>query len=334
MSSEVGRMQGDDGRPHTPFPRLISVETIGTCNARCTFCPHPSLDKNAKRERMSLATFDRIAAECALHPDLEVVTLSFQNEPLTDRRIFKLIGRFRAATGGRVKLAIVTNGSMLTPRRVDELLENPPDLLKISVTGISDADYESLMVGLKFSRTQRYITALMERIRGLPRPDVQINCVYTDEVRRVGVRQVAEFWAERGLRVHVMNLENRNGALQDFRAKLPEQRWNVRTWCKRPEEQLSVWPNGDVALCCADWKKEVILGNVNFTPLQDIWHGHSLNRFRKGLRAGKTALLHPCNTCMAAEIEFEGSQYVEFGKRAEALKEGLHESSAPNPQPL
>ena len=41
-----------DGAAPTRFPARISIETVGSCNAKCSFCPHPALNKN-EREQLS-----------------------------------------------------------------------------------------------------------------------------------------------------------------------------------------------------------------------------------------------------------------------------------------
>ena len=294
----VALVARDDGAPRTAFPRLLSVETVSTCNARCVFCPHPLLDKNASSETMADATFERVIREAAQHDELEVLTLSFQNEPLTDPNLFARIATVRALAP-RLKVCIVTNGALLYGHRLEALLANPPDLIKISVNGITAEEHEATMVGLKFDRVIANIEALIARTRGSAIPDLQINTVFTEAAAATGLRRLREFWDAKGIRLHVMNLENRAGVLQPLQGALSTQEWNVRSWCRRPEEQLSVWPNGDVALCCADWTKEVVLGNVNSMSLRDIWHGRTLSYYRSVLRSGQFGR-HQASRCASA----------------------------------
>jgi radical SAM protein with 4Fe4S-binding SPASM domain len=308
-----------DGAPETAFPRHVAVETVSTCNARCVFCPHPLLEKNKDHQQMSEKTFEKIIEECAEYNELEMITLSFQNEPLTDPRLFERISYVRQKTQDKVKIVLVTNGALLRGRRLEQLLDNPPDILKISFNGLTQEEYESTMVGLRFKRTMSNIDTLVESLRGRDRPVVQINCVYTKEAEKRGPRAIKAFWAEKGVQLHIINVENRAGTMKDLQSAFSNKTWNLRTWCKRPEEQLSVWPTGDVALCCADWRKEVKLGNVNDMSLYEIWHGATISHYRQMLRSGRASDLDLCKDCMAAEIEFDGVTYKEFGKTAESL---------------
>jgi radical SAM protein with 4Fe4S-binding SPASM domain len=43
--------------------------------------------------------------------------------------------------------------------------------------------------------------------------------------------------------------------------------------CSRPFTEVVVYYNGDVPICCSDWKAEYVLGNVMDQDLSDIWYG-------------------------------------------------------------
>ena len=307
------------GRPLTSFPAMVAVETVSMCNAACTFCPHSTSGKNEHRETMSESLFEKILADCAGQADLTTFNLSFQNEPLMDPRLFERLRAARRALGSAVMISMVTNGSLLRGRRLQALLADPPDLLKISVTGIDAATYEAGMKNLRFHVTLKNLDNLLTVAHQHGGPRIVINCVMTAAMEAVGIRAIHDFWNERGAQVHVMNLENRAGALAADQLAAHEGRLQPRAWCKRPEEQLSIWPNGDVALCCADWTKQIVLGNVESDSLQTIWWGETIGRFRDGLRHGHGDTLSPCDHCTAAEVSFEGQTYAELGKLAEQL---------------
>jgi radical SAM protein with 4Fe4S-binding SPASM domain len=307
------------GRPLTPFPMIVAVETVSMCNAACAFCPHPASGKNEHQEVMSDGVFDMILTECATQSDLRVFNLSFQNEPLLDPHLFDLLRTARSALQPGVAISLVTNGSLLRGRKLQALLADPPDLLKISVTGIDVDTYEQAMKNLRFHVTLNNIERLLELVRDRDRPQVVINCVMTAAMETIGIRKIRAFWAERGATLHVMNLENRAGALPAEYLTANAGPQNLRAWCKRPEEQLSIWPNGDVALCCADWTKQVVLGNVRTHSLQEIWRNETIGRYRDALRRGRADTLSPCDHCTAAEVSFEGRTYTELGQLAENL---------------
>lgn len=296
------------------FPRYISIETTSACNSKCTFCPHPLLNKNNNLQVIEDQLFQKIIQECKNYKDLEMITLSFQNEPLLDPQLFARINYVREITKGKVKICIVTNGFLLTTSRLDKLCENPPDIMKISIYGIDKKTYEDTMIGLNFDVTMNNISNLVERTKELNKPEIQINVVYTEEMAKVGYEKLKSFWKDKGLKLHLINVENRAGTLSDEAKHFSNEKWRVRSWCQRPFKQLSVFPSGDVVLCCADWKGEVILGNVYKQSLHQIWHCDLINYYRQKLKTGKIENLKPCNNCMQADIVIDGQSIVEFNK--------------------
>jgi radical SAM protein with 4Fe4S-binding SPASM domain len=59
--------------------------------------------------------------------------------------------------------------------------------------------------------------------------------------------------------------------------------------------QNVVLPNGDVALCCNDWKTEYLLGNLKRDSLEDLHRSEVFRRVLRGLRRSGTPIL--CRTC-------------------------------------
>lgn len=296
----------------TEFPATVMLETRTTCNSRCSFCPHRLTDRNRHVGIMSDELFQKIINECARYQNLEYLVLSFQNEPLMDPSIFDRIGYARRVTRGSPKIKLMTNGSLLTRKRVDELVKSPPDILKISMYGIDQETYENTMVGLNFSRTLRNIDYLVKQTKLMEKLDLQITTVYTDEIARVGYKRLYDYWSKKGLRLHLINVENRAGALHNGVKIFSNQEWRVRSWCERPLKQLCILTTGEVVLCCAIWNKEAVLGNVNHQTLYEIWNGDTINRYRSKLGNRDVEDLFPCNICMQADIIIDGERIQDY----------------------
>jgi hypothetical protein len=68
--------------------------------------------------------------------------------------------------------------------------------------------------------------------------------------------------------------------------------------CYLPFYKMSIDVNGDAVLCCGDWKRQEIVGNILSENIYDIWNGDRLNHIRqellKGNRTGKI-----CERCDA-----------------------------------
>lgn len=67
--------------------------------------------------------------------------------------------------------------------------------------------------------------------------------------------------------------------------------------CARPFRELAVCYNGDVPICCHDWKCETLLGNINKSTLQEIWFSEKHAMILKQLYAKSRGGIDPCSKC-------------------------------------
>ncbi|MGH9422336.1 MAG: radical SAM protein, partial [Thermoanaerobaculia bacterium] len=110
-------VRGDVSRLHRL--KIVSLETTIACNQKCYFCPVSI----APREDydMPVALFERIVNQLtAYRPTLESVFLQSYNEPTMDRRFVDFCKTLFAA---KLPVAVLSNGSGLTPAKVDALIE-------------------------------------------------------------------------------------------------------------------------------------------------------------------------------------------------------------------
>ncbi len=70
----------------------------------------------------------------------------------------------------------------------------------------------------------------------------------------------------------------------------------LRESCRRPFHQLYVHYNGNVVLCCCDWKGEVVYGNLMEDSLVEVYSGPVATRYRENL-ARKNRKMKLCEVC-------------------------------------
>lgn len=61
-------------------------------------------------------------------------------------------------------------------------------------------------------------------------------------------------------------------------------------YCERPSIQMYINAFGEAVLCCSDYKREVVLGNVGKDKLIDIWNNNLYKEYREHLNQGKRDL--------------------------------------------
>jgi len=67
--------------------------------------------------------------------------------------------------------------------------------------------------------------------------------------------------------------------------------------CAKPFRELSVRWDGNIALCCNDWRGYYKCGNVNETQIDDIWNGPEFCAGREVLYAGNRRDIQVCSRC-------------------------------------
>ena len=107
------------GAEHPWYPELrVSLEAHSVCNQRCFFCPVSVAPRDPYYMPTSL--YERIISEIAdLGEPIEAVAMIQYNEPTADRRFVEQV-RMIKATG--LPPAVLSNGSALTPDKVDALV--------------------------------------------------------------------------------------------------------------------------------------------------------------------------------------------------------------------
>jgi hypothetical protein len=259
-------------------PGEVSIETLSQCNARCTFCPYPTLERIGTK--MPDALLARLIDEMAGFKHPFYFSPFKVNEPLLDKRLIPLCRTFNEKVPHGA-LRIFSNGSALTEKHIEGVagLQRVAHLW-ISLNSHKPAEYEALM-GLEWERT----AANLDRLHAKPFPHpVMISRVGPDDdfIRYVNWR-----WPAFGVAII------KRDAWIDFTdastTEVPDSpcgRW----W------ELNITATGRAALCCMDSVGMHGFGDVNTQTLLEIYNHPTVKAWRDGLLSRKT-VGHPCNGC-------------------------------------
>ncbi|MCX7829881.1 MAG: radical SAM protein [Acidobacteria bacterium] len=293
------------------FPKTVQFETHSACNAACIFCPYSFTHQGQPKGFMSDDLFKKIVMELKLHK-VRRISPYMNNEPFLDKNIVeKLV--FIKQEIPKSKIVLTTNGSKLFPNVVDELIKhNPLDYLYISFQGVEKEGYEETMRGsLKFEETMEnvlYLVSKLKESRAKHPFKVIITMVATNKVDPI---KAVNFWSEKGVKAKWTPLENRGGNIIDFKKLKPKDSSTRRfVNCTRLFKQAYILFNGDMVLCCTDYTRKAVLGNVEKTSIKEVWNSAKANSLRRLFFEGKLDDIPLCRDCEIAdsygEEEFEG----------------------------
>lgn len=271
--------------PYLDQPIEIAIETFAFCNAACTFCPYPTLER--KGTRMSEDLMYRLLDEISKFEHPCVLSPFKVNEPLLDTRLMKYLNMVNLIAPS-VSLRLFTNGSPLSASLIDRIaaLDNVRHLW-ISLNSHNPDEYKKIM-GLDFERTALRLDALHYAvfIGEFLHPVVLSKVVDNPDTWWEFTMYCNTRWPL--FKVQPIKQDSWLGYAAPLMPDIPD------APCARWFE-LSILATGIVSLCCMDGKGEFPIGDVNTQTLLEVYN----NPFYRERREQSLSRMHihPCSTC-------------------------------------
>lgn len=254
------------------FPRYLSIQTTSFCNASCVFCPNQEIKNLFPPKVMSGGLYKKIIDECRGYRGIERIILYLNNEPLTDPYIIDRIN-YAKITVPWASVHILTNGSLLDDQMQDDLINSKLDWIGISVHGIKKQNIEpatGLDYGVVFPRVLNFIQKA--KIKRDPDNFLMVTFLKHKYMTEKESNEAFSFWKDQGVsRVSFFNAPiSRAGNVSSMEKTYHPQIFGCKSiWAN---EMIHIVENGEVVLCCMDWRREINLGNVNNQSIREIWN--------------------------------------------------------------
>ncbi len=273
-------------------PHEVSIETLALCNAACTFCPYPTLER--KGARLSDVVLADLLTQMEAWQEPFFISPFKVNEPLLDSRLQGICERITQNIP-RARIRLFTNGQPLTSRHLDWIAALPQgrvEHLWISLNSVDPVEYGELMK-CSYSIVYDHLHELHARVvKGtFPHPVVVSRVLQSTHRNTLSVldvgfhRSVLAQWPR-----FESVLIKRDGWLGHVAPSDPRVPQGP---CGRWFE-LSITAEGTVVQCCMDGKGEYIYGDVAQQSLLDIYNSPRYRAFRdRTTRQG----IEPCSQC-------------------------------------
>lgn len=259
--------------------KIVSLETVTTCNQKCYFCPVSVAPR--EDEEMSTETFARIVGELAEYRDsIDGVFLQSYNEPTIDRRF---VDHCRTLFEAGLPVAVLSNGSGLTPAKVDGLLN--AGRLRFLCINLSTMDEE------RYARDRgedhlRIVTRNLDYAKDKPLADEMRIIVLGsgDEEHRQNFEAVRARYA--GSRFDVQqHLTVDRGFWHLEVGRKAMQRAGKLAGCEligsRPLQHLHITATGSAILCCQDYDENYVVGNLHRQSVREVLESDEMARMRR-----------------------------------------------------
>jgi len=224
--------------------------------------------------------YKKIIDECSQYQNIERIILYLNNEPLTDPYLVERINYAKEKVPW-ASVHILTNGSLLTDKLTDNLLDSKLDWIGFSLHGIRKETIEKTMglnYDLTFKRVLKFIEKAKER-RNI-REFVMVTFLRHKDLSLEEKEEAIRFWQNKGIeRISYFDGPiSRAGNVKD----LPQVRHREIRGCTSiwANEMIHIVENGDVILCCMDWKREIVLGNIDRQSIYEVWNSQCYKDIR------------------------------------------------------
>lgn len=280
-------------------PHEVSIETLALCNAACTFCPYPTLERQGAR--LDLNVINDLIHQMSTWTEPFFICPFKVNEPLLDNRLQEICEEILACCP-RATLRLFTNGQPLTDRHLDWIAALPAgrvEHLWISLNSTDATEYGQLMK-CSYSIVYEHLHRLHARlVRGaFPHPVVVSRVLQGNPTARTPNEAVAsdqDMGFHRSVAAHwprfqsiLIKRDAWLGYVTPSDPRIPD------TPCGRWFE-LSITAEGKVVQCCMDGKGEYVYGDITRQSLLEVYNSADYLRFRES--ATRKRVKGPCAGC-------------------------------------
>lgn len=293
------------------YPAHLTIETTSFCQLKCPVCPVPHAME--RKGNFSTELFRLVLSQ--VDWSLDTIYFGWSGEPLLNREVFPMI---RLATERGIRTHLNTNG-MLVGRWAQQILESGLGFIGIDLDGVNQetlveyrvkADWQEIVSGV------RELVHLRAQI-GRRTPEISLQLIIMrqteDQIddfvnlgRDIGVDQIflksfnidlGNWMTDREHKAMAEKYLPRDDRYSryDFDGERVRVRPEIlKAKCPEAHGGMTILQNGDVVLCCIDFKANHVLGNIRRTPLKEIWLSDD---YRKIRRAVDRRELELCKTC-------------------------------------
>lgn len=306
-------------------PYAIMIDPSGACNFKCCFCPCNNSSERIKERHkiMPMKLFVSIVDGIATFPNkVPIIDLYGLGEPLLNPEFVSMV-RYLKNKNCCDLIRTTTNGSLLTKNLVDQLADSGIDYIKISIEGLSNQDYKRLCsVDVSFDQIVENISYLYKKSRGKFKIGTKIvSASFKSETDRekyleifspisdyTYIRNIQTNWAEFDELVIPEGIKDG----QYCNNKIPH--YDI---CSYPLTHMIVHSNGDIGLCCYDWKHETSYANAKDISVPEAWNSNRLKEIRIAHLTGHRNSLPYCRNCIRKGYDNIDDVAKEIAKKLE-----------------
>jgi radical SAM protein with 4Fe4S-binding SPASM domain len=276
---------------------MINIDVSTLCNLKCHMCPIWGDIKAGvvKRQTMDYGLFETVMEHVQRDASPMCVGIVARGELFCHPRAMDICRDIRRRG---FFLSIVTNGTLMKPRDIDELTSMQGMSIRISVDALLPETYEKIRTKKLLGAVARNVTRISSRIRGQYLFGTKLGLHFV--LQDLNEPEMFPFLHHWGPFVDLIRVNKWNTTEDSPLSKLainsrfptPE-----RHPCTAPWLYVFVDSDGSVYPCCSDSFLTMNMGNLREQSLRDIWLGEPYQKLRAAMLAGDLSEHPTCAKC-------------------------------------
>lgn len=288
-------------------PFTVYLELTNICNFKCEFCP---MHLNEYREivggESTLGAEDirKIYSDIGELGRLKTLNLYMLGEPFVNRKITDYISLAKQMDIAE-RIIVTTNGTLINAATAEKIVSSGLDYIRFSIYGTTQEELTAT-AGTKIPLTRvidniKTLKDIRDRC-GSQTPHIYIKTIDTGDAERnarfislfdgIGDEVALEPVMNWNDDVNEVNFSQLGTAVLD----LPYLS-NRKTVCPFPFYTLVINADMQVSVCCVDWRKQAVVGDLKRKSLTEIWYGKKLKDFQLAHLEHRRHELSACANC-------------------------------------
>jgi len=272
------------------FPTHLFIESTSACNLKCQMCPRT--EGNTLIGHMDFEVFKKIIDEAKLYSPRSFCLHLF-GEPLLAPNILEMIKYIKEADNSNT-IILTTNGTLLDEKKSQALVEYQVDKIAVSFTSPDPKIYFEKTGIDKLAEVEKNIDQLIKikKQNRSQKPLIFLRLIVAKDTKDQ-TKHFIKKWKNKEVITELREMHNYGSNINDTNVKKKKKRYPCYHLWLSP----AIHWNGDFSICCSDYQRLAVLGNVKNKTINEIWNSPVLKKYRQLMLGGQYDKIPLCSKC-------------------------------------